>query len=210
MYKINKIVLAITVIILLQTIVSFCLQPFWEKAFAASFMNGSFEIGPTPGSFVGVAEGSTAITGWVVVNNIDYIGTFWKAKDGDRSVDLNGGTIGGIEQAFDTLAGHRYQVTFWLAGNTAGGPTIKTLEVAATDNAVREYTFDITSHSPISMGWIEKTYIFLAHGSTVTLSFTSTSTNPTGPADYYGPALDNVSVADLGPSLKNYVPISIK
>ena len=71
-------------------------------------MNGSFEIGPTPGSFVGVANGSTVITGWVVVNNIDYIGTFWKAKDGDRSIDLNGGITGGIKQTFDALEGHGY------------------------------------------------------------------------------------------------------
>ena len=38
MYKINKIVLAITVIILLQTIADSVCRPFWEKAFAASFL----------------------------------------------------------------------------------------------------------------------------------------------------------------------------
>jgi len=170
---------------------------------AASFINGSFEQSTTYPeaivNFVGLPPGNTAINGWTVLStNLDYIGTLWVAEDGARSLDLNGNDVGGIAQTFDTVAGHRYQVSFYLAGNPAGLPTVKTIEVAATDNAAMDYFFDVTGHSFASMGWTQEFYHFSASGSSVTLSFTSLSTTPSGANAYYGPALDNVSVTDLG------------
>lgn len=162
---------------------------------AAPFQNGSFETGPAAGSFVNLPAGNTQITGWTVTGaNIDYIGTYWTAADGSRSLDLSGGSAGGVQQAFDTQAGHVYRVSFSLAGNPTCAPTIKTVQVQATGGASTNYTFDVTGHSQASMGWTTQIYTFTATGSTSTLSFTSLDNTPCGPA------LDNVVVTDVTPA----------
>ena len=168
-------------------------------SFAAPFQNGSFEVGTVVNPFIEVNVGGTNITGWTVTaGNVDYISTFWQAYDGARSLDLNGDSLGTIAQTFDTISGHSYQVEFWLAGNTGGGPTIKTVEVDATGagNNPQQFTFDITGHSyPSNMGWEQHFYTFTADGSLVTLSFASLAVN-IGGLNYYGAALDDVSITD--------------
>lgn len=158
-------------VILLLTIVASSLLVFGGIIYAAPFTNGSFEFASvTPvNDFIYIVSPSTAITGWqVVTGSIDYVdGTMWQHADGVRSLDMNGSNPGGIAQTFDTITGHQYRVTFWLAANLGGGPTIKTLEVAATGNSAQDYTFDITGHSNVSMGWTQNTYDFLASGSSV-------------------------------------------
>ena len=158
---------------------------------AAPFTNGSFEVGPTPlpGSFINLGSGNTSIVGWTVLAaNIDYVGTYWTAEDGTRSLDLSGTAAGGIAQTFDTIPGTRYEVTFYLAGNPECAPTVKTLVVSATGNASATYTFDTTGRSVSSMGWQVESYSFIAAGTSTTLSFQSQV------ATACGPALDNVSV----------------
>ena len=99
-------------------------------AHAAPFQNGSFETGPTPGGYVTLTAGDTQITGWTVTgNSVDYIGSYWPAADGSRSLDLSGNAAGGVAQAFDTVAGHTYRVGFALAGNPDCAPTVKTVQV---------------------------------------------------------------------------------
>lgn len=165
-------------------------------ALAAPFQNGGFEVGPDTGaSFVTLSAGDTGITGWEVTGaGIDYIGPYWQAAEGDRSVNLSAGGAGGIQQTFDTVAGHQYQVTFSLAGNPSN-PPVKTVRVQATGGISTDYTFDINAlpSSLASMGWTTRTYIFTATGATTTLSFTSLNN------DAFGPALDNVVVTDLTP-----------
>ena len=95
-----------------------------NSAQAASFTNGSFELGTDPGSFSTVFQGDGAtITGWLVGGpsgaSVDYIGSYWEAADGSRSVDLSGtsdypdGLIkwGEISQTFDTISGQTYRVS---------------------------------------------------------------------------------------------------
>ena len=85
------------------------------SANAASLINGSFENGtPSIGNFTTVAGGnSTAINGWVVTgNSVDYIGSYWAAQDGNRSIDLNGNGQGGIQQTFTTVVGQLYNISF--------------------------------------------------------------------------------------------------
>jgi choice-of-anchor C domain-containing protein len=160
-----------------------------SPASAALFQNGSFESGPAPGGFVTLSAGDTSITGWEVIGSIDYIGTHWGAQDGLRSIDLNGGAIGGIKQTFDTSAGWTYTVGFWIAGNPDGGPTVKAL-TATAGTATFSTTFDVTGHSRGSMGWDFRTFDFVAGGPSTTLSFVSTIGSPC----CYGPALDNVTL----------------
>jgi choice-of-anchor C domain-containing protein len=99
------------------------------RAEAGPFTNGSFELASVnPGAgFATLAAGSTQITGWEVFGStIDYIGTFWEAADGNRSVDLNGNAgPAGIRQTFDTLVGATYRVEFAMAGNPDGLPDMK-------------------------------------------------------------------------------------
>src|SRR5258708_31625129 len=54
--------------------------------------NGSFETGTFDAqAFDTLSAGSTAITDWTVDSGtIDWIGTYWTASNGSRSIDLNG------------------------------------------------------------------------------------------------------------------------
>lgn len=164
-------------------------------AHAAPFQNGSFETGPAfPGGFVTLGSGDTSITGWTVTGNgIDYVGSYWQAADGARSLDMSAGAAGGVQQTFDTVAGHSYRVSFAMAGNGGGGNTIKTMQVQASGGALMTYTFNTTGYTYANMGWATQTYAFIATGASTTLSFTSLENNP------YGPTLDNVVVADVTP-----------
>jgi choice-of-anchor C domain-containing protein len=158
--------------------------------------NGSFEEGTDPGSFTTLGGGSTAITGWTVVGAdkaIDYIGTYWQAADGVRSLDLNGDfQTGGVEQTFATQSGQKYLVTFDLAGNPDSGPALKEMDVIMaigdTPQQTWSFDFDITSKDKQNMGWTKESFVFTADSEFTTLRFLSTMTGA------FGPALDNVSV----------------
>lgn len=153
--------------------------------------NGSFELGTNPGSITTLtAVDTTNITDWkVATGNIDYIGSYWQAADGVRSVDLSGNTAGSIRQTLTTVVGHTYKVTFAMAGNPDGGPVVKTLN-ADTGGAPIPFTFDVTGHDKTNMGWESKTFNFTATGTSTVLTFTSTT------ATAFGPALDKVVVED--------------
>lgn len=166
--------------------------------------NGSFEnasVNPG-GGFTSLAGPSNAITGWKVGGaGVDYIGGYWQAQDGVRSIDLSGSTLkqgsyaGSVSQSFATVTGHLYQVDFWMAGNPDGGPSLKTVLTSATDNGVNGisqlYANDFTvtgANTRANMGWEKKTFRFVATGDPTTLNFQSAVNTA------FGAALDNVSV----------------
>jgi len=62
------------------------------SATSISIVNGSFEDGVDADGFVTLSTGATGadIDGWKVGGSIDYIGTYWQAADGNRSLDMNG------------------------------------------------------------------------------------------------------------------------
>jgi choice-of-anchor C domain-containing protein len=156
--------------------------------------NGSFETATVnPGSFLQLDAVSTAITGWTVSQgSIDYIGTFWQASNGSRSLDLSGANAGGIQQTFNTTVGKTYRVTFDLAGNPNTSPTIKQMRISAAGSSAN-FSFDITGKSTTNMGWLSKSWDFTANSTTTTLEFISLTNS------FDGPALDNVSVIALSP-----------
>jgi choice-of-anchor C domain-containing protein len=164
-----------------------------SPAAAAPFTNGSFELGlanPGGGWFT-LGSGSPVITGWEIFDGtIDYIGTYWQAADGSRSVDLNGNDgSAGIRQTFDTIDGATYRVRFALAGNPDGAPITKSVQVTS-GGASQLFTFTIppgTSHA--DMGWIYHSLLFTATADSTTLSFLSTTAGV-----FFGPAIDDVSV----------------
>jgi len=183
---------------------------FIGKLEATSLLiNGSFELGAKPSDtnnpfFRVLSEGSTGITNWTVITGpIDYVNdTYWEASDGSRNIDLSGPRMGGVMQAFTTDIGAEYVVKFDMAGNPAswGTPAIKIIEVSAADQSA-QFTFDTTGKvfpdmgldtEPFTdMGWVAKTFKFIATAPETTLRFTSLIDTP------WGPTLDNVSVTPI-------------
>lgn len=154
-------------------------------------LNGSFEIEAPPGNFKTLRTGNT-IAGWEVMRGtVDLTGTYFKAFDGNFSMDMNGtpGT-GAIEQKFFTEKGKKYLLSFYMAGNCGGGPRIKRLMVYV-GNEARLFEFDTEGRNNQNMGWVKYELVFKATGRKTTLRFES-------PPDYepsnWGATIDNVSV----------------
>jgi choice-of-anchor C domain-containing protein len=172
------------------------------SATSTAFTNGSFEFGsytaPASQGYQTLYPGDTSLTGWTVVSgSVDWINGYWTSEDGSKSIDMNGtpnasntSTVGTIEQSFSTLPGASYTVSFWLAGNPDGGPSVKSLSVNATGGTLQSYSFDTSSTSNTDMGWVPETYTFIATSSSATLTFSADSSNTSN----NGAALDNVSV----------------
>ena len=160
-------------------------------AHAVTFVNGSFEFASKdPGDFITLPDGSTVIDGWTVGGQIDYIGTHWVAANGTRSLDMNGLAEGSISQQIKGLTkGQQYTIQFSLAGNPdSKTPPERKLDVmVGLDSA--SYTFTIAGGTTSAMGWIVHSLVFVAQDTTALLTFASAVSG------FYGPALDNVSIA---------------
>lgn len=159
--------------------------------------NGSFELGAYSGApFDPLGAGSTQITGWTVdTGSVDWVGSYWVAADGSRSVDLNGDGPAALSQGIATTIGNTYSVSFALSGNPVCEPTVKTLTVGASGADAQVFTFDIAAagNTPSDMKWEPRTYSFVATSATTTLTFTSTTSG------VCGPALDNIVVTETVP-----------
>lgn len=166
-------------------------------AFAAtSVSNGSFENGSNPGVFTTVSAGQTNITDWNVVSGtVDYIGTYWQASNGTRSIDMDGNDAGTISQTLATTPGATYTVTFDMSGNPDGGPVVKTMDVSA-GTTTQSFSFDTTGISKTAMGWVGKSFTFTTTSANTTLTFASTTPG------FYGAALDNVAITQTLPGTK--------
>lgn len=162
--------------------------------------NGSFEsMTQVPGKFFVDSYGFTLfpssgqINDWTISGaSVDNVwNTYWTPAAGYYSLDLNGSNSQAtISQTLSTTVGQQYQLTFSLAGNVDGGSHIKMVQVSA-GNAMQDFTFDTAGKSRTNMGWKTETLNFNATSSSTILSFKSLSTDNL----YYGPVLDNVSVA---------------
>lgn len=158
-------------------------------------VNGSFEDGPgaAAGGFTPVAAESTDIKGWkVTTGSVDHISTYWKAADGERSLDLNGNEVGPLAQTFKTVKGQKYRVTFALAANPDAGADSMKVKVSAAGKS-DEFTFEKKETSKENMGWVIKAWEFTADADETTLEFASLHTDEA----FCGPALDDVIVAPV-------------
>ena len=170
--------------------------------------NGSFEDGnPTwnPYGFQSLmAPDNYTITGWTVSEgSVDYIGSYWQAAHGNRSLDLAGVYYNGtIFQSFPTLVGVPYQVTFALAGNPDVQPRTTTVRVWVSDGSTTfdqaDFNYTVNGQTPSNMGWIYVSWTFTAQSALTTLGFTSLDTYNDPVWGYsFGPALDDVSVTAI-------------
>jgi len=172
-----------------------------SAAQAATITNGSFEIGTDPGSYTTLnSVDSTSITGWTVGSgSIDYIGSYWQASDGNRSLDLTGVAKGSIFTTItDLIVGTAYKVYFDLSGNPDGQPANKKLDVTLANPLTTEnYNYNVVTagNSHADMKWVTYVLDFVATSSTSVLTFAAGNGGGNGAACCYGPALDNVRIA---------------
>ncbi|MCC7265175.1 MAG: choice-of-anchor C family protein [Candidatus Latescibacteria bacterium] len=168
----------------------------------ADLVNGSFEDGYIANPswpYWELFAVSTDLPGWqVVAGNIDWInaGHYWQASAGVHSLDMNGVSPGAVAQAFATVAGQSYIITFDLLNNWYCGPQAKTLRVSAA-GASQEYTATEAS-------WVTRTFQFVATSSSTTLELRSlASTGDTR----CGPVVDNVRISPVNqPPVANAGP----
>lgn len=155
--------------------------------------NGSFEDGPDVDGWMQLEKGSTKIKGWEVTRaSVDYIGSYWQAAEGKRSLDLHGSPgFGGIKQTLQVKKGKAYTVTFHMASTPAGTPIKKSLWVEAA-GAKKQFSFDATGKTNEDMGWEKQTWEFTADADEVVLEFYTAETEQ----ENCGPTLDDVSVKE--------------
>jgi len=166
-----------------------------SEANANLVTNGSFEIGTlnNPATFDTLAAGSTAIADWSVGGaGVDYIGGYWPASDGSRSLDLSALNAGSVSQSISGLHnGHSYNLSFDIAANPEGGNPGKKLQWSGIFNG---QLFNI-SNNPRVQGWVTISLVGLVYNAANgnLLTFLSGEHNP------YGPALDNVKLVSAVP-----------
>ncbi len=162
---------------------------------AVTVVNGSFENGIDPGSFTTLFAGdTTSIPGWTIEpDGVDYIGTYWAASDGNRSLDMSALTSGQIMQTLTGLtAGKMYRIGFDMSANPDGGSNVKRLTVSATGGVPQTFLYTrVPGQSASNMLWQHYTYTFVASSASQNLSFLSQNNDPSGPA------LDNVTISAI-------------
>lgn len=165
------------------------------SASAVTLINGSFEDGGPIGSagFETLATGdATSITGWeVLTDGVDYIGSYWAASDGVRSLDLSAMTSGGIMQTVSGFeVGKTYTINFDISANFSGGSDTKSFVMSASGG--QPYTDSYTrtaENSASNMLWQTYSYTFVASAETQDIQFRSLANDPSGIA------LDNVVIS---------------
>lgn len=150
--------------------------------------NGSFEL-PNQAPHWSTPRGAgSSLPGWTIAGGgVDHAHTAWQAADGNRSVSLNWVGASTLSQIITTDAGATYNLSFAMAAEIYGGPTIRSINVLWNGQLAGSYTFNYTGQSPTTMGWEYHNTQVVGTGSDL-LEFVSTT------AGNYGPALDDVSL----------------
>jgi hypothetical protein len=188
--------------VLLAVLSAACFAAAPAAAQAERVVNGGFETGTTD-SWTQLSSG------------VDVVDTsFFASHSGTYSVDLNSSALGGVSQTLATTAGHRYTLSFWMAGNpdpnhdfcSTDGLTYKAkyqLNVSWNGAVLDRPVFDNSSgvHNATHMGWTQHTYTVTASGPATSLEFDSVA-----PAGACGPTIDDVSLVDT--TVSSFSPVS--
>ena len=152
--------------------------------------NHSFET-PDVGSGIVTFVGGTSFDDWAVAGgSIDLVGTYWDAATGKQSVDLSGGSAGGVFQDLATSPGQTYGLAFAMSGNHACGARYKHLAVKWNGSVVALISFDTNGIHDPNMGWAPRgVRLPAATGFTTRIEFDSLSRGSCGPV------IDDVFVA---------------
>lgn len=155
--------------------------------------NGSFEIGTDPGTFTTINPADPNITDWTVnTPNVDYIGTYWQAADGVRSLDLSGYFANGLisQTTAATDASKTYRLTFYVSANpdqALPDPRLATVFVNGNPTAI---SYDLDGNTKSNMKWEQRSLTFQGTGAPVTIGFSGAPNSNLA----WGVALDNVSL----------------
>lgn len=165
---------------------------------AAIIENGNFEAGTDPGSGFRKIPSNGSINNWTVSSgSVDYIGSFYQSDAGSRVVSLNGFEAGALSQDLTTSVGVQYDVSFQMSASP-GRVSNNEIEVSVGD-FIGQFTFDSSANTPAAMGYITKTFSFIASAIT-TLTFESLI------AGELGAVIDNVTVTPTVDPNPNVVP----
>jgi choice-of-anchor C domain-containing protein len=128
----------------------------------------------------------------VSAGTIDYIGSYWQAQDGVRSIDLAGNSPGALSQTFATTAGQAYRISYWVGRNPDGGLNPRTgfIDVGGGQ---QQFLYS-GSGDRANMQWQLETFDFVASGAATTLTLAA---DPATAGQFYGPALDNVAIGGV-------------
>ncbi|MGB8702661.1 MAG: DUF642 domain-containing protein [Thermosynechococcaceae cyanobacterium] len=176
-------------------------------------VNGSFESPsnpPAPGAFVtlsGGGEAAVGFTGWRIacpgsIDVVDFtaplLGVDWgsqAAVNGSQILDLNGNTIGSLDQVFPTVAGRLYKLSFSYTNNPIGGGNesalVQLVNIGATRTVLLSKTIKHTTATLTQPNWKSLAVTFKATGPITQVIFTSTSGASDGGG---GIMLDSVKV----------------
>jgi choice-of-anchor C domain-containing protein len=176
--------------------------------------NGSFEDGPRDfsGSYKTLYDGSTEINNWNVGGEVDYMfgpyqltpeqfASVERTSDGEIALDLVGIQPGSLSQTFETVPGKDYLVTFDLSAN----PGIKAgvgvvMEVKAAEQS--GLFVGVSTGSYNSMEYQTHSWEFTANSELTTLELLAETYFPAA-----GPFVDNVSVSEVTPDIKQIVSL---
>ncbi len=161
----------------------------------AQVVNGGFESSTpvVPGTYTTYGAGQNFGAWTVGTGSIDLLNGYWQAAGGTYSVDLDGSSVGSVYQDLITALGGTYNLSFALAGNPAGGPLIKSMDVWWGSTNVGTFTFDVTGKGFSNMGWQS----FAVNNLTATSTTTRLTFQSTTNGNFYGPALDDVAVSQV-------------
>lgn len=172
------------------------------KAPAATIADGGFENPAVPGNaFIRFGTGSSIGPWRVSEGNVDLTGAyFWQTAEGRQSLDLEGSESGAIQQQVTTRIGGCYTVTFSLAGNPDGGPTVKrgyarvAQNISGHPSVQRNFVFNTRGKTRTNMGYVPQRFRFRALARSATLTLASTT------GGGYGPVIDAVNVSLSAPA----------
>jgi len=164
-------------------------------------VNGSFEAPNAGGSFTSRSGDFGPGNGWGIGGAIDHIGGFWAAASGSQSVDLNSASAGSVSQSLSTVPGRVYRIRYAASENLFGYDD-KTMIVSWNAGAIDNI---VIAHDPTrtttNMKWAYRVLHARATSSASMLTFSSTTGSMPGSqgnTPFYGPAIDDVSVEQVG------------
>jgi hypothetical protein len=152
---------------------------------------GDFECAgavPAGSQFTILYGGNTSLSPWTIRGDgVDKLnGSYYYAKDGVVSLDMNARERGSISQTIATTPGQNYVVSFWVLWNTYPGPASLVVEAAGKQQL---YGWTIPNQSEPTIGWMPYTFAFTANSTSTLLSFNSPVPG------YIGARLDSISIA---------------
>jgi len=128
-------------------------------ASAATVYATGFENPPVSTAFQEYFTGEQ-FDGWTVTaGTVDTV-TLFQDAEGTQSLDLNGSLDGSIARTLPAQLLTTYKVTFAVAGNTEGPPTVKSGKVQVNGQDVDSFTFSIAGKSSSNMGWVYRSFYF--------------------------------------------------